>query len=69
MRNTGSRAVVGTEVGCPEKVTGARPVGCRHPQQGTMAVLLACHFLLVVAVPAAMALLLDTVVMNDAAST
>jgi hypothetical protein len=59
----------GTEVDCPEKVTGGRLEGCRHRRRGKTAVLLVYCSPRAAAVPGAMALLLGTAVMNDAAST
>ena len=69
MRNKDCRTVVGIDVDCPEKAIGGQSVDCRHPPLGTLVALLACYSLPLVAVPGAMALLLGTTAMNDAAST
>ena len=68
-RNKRCRTVVGTEADCLSKAIGDRFADCRHSPQDTTAVLAVCYSLLVVAVPGAMALLLGTGVMNDAALT
>ena len=72
MRSKGchSLAEVESEADCSGMAIGGPPDGCRLPPMGTTAVPLGyCSPLVVVGVPAAMALLLDMAVMNDAAST